>query len=347
VKSRRIVALKEVLLARKIQRVGAVMTKNAQDGSPIGKSKACCYEPVEKLGTGGMGEVWKAKHGMLERPAAIKFIRPDALGIVGEAAAMEVLQQFEREAQATAALNSPHTIDLYDFGVTEDGRFYYVMELLEGLNLQTLVERYGPVSADRAIHFLRQACHSLAEAHASGLIHRDIKPANIYMCRRGLDYDFIKVLDFGLVRRFDHTDRTQTAVIAGTPAFMAPEIALGNRPVDGRADLYALGCVAYWLVTGRPVFDGDSVSAVIMKHIQEKPLSPRTFSEIEIPEQFERVVLNCLEKDPGDRPQSAKELTVRLRKCVDVAGTWTEDQAEYWWTLHRPHESKESGRRPA
>ena len=302
--------------------------------------KACCYEPIAKLGTGGMGEVWRAKHGLLERPAAIKYIRPEALGLADADASRRLLRQFEQEAQVTASLSSPHTIDLYDFGVAEDGRFYYVMELLRGLDLWALVRDFGPVPTDRAIHFLSQVCHSLAEAHAAGLVHRDVKPANIYSCQRGLDYDFIKVLDFGLVRQLDDAGDLAPGTVAGTPAFMAPEIVQADYRLDARSDIYSLGCVAYWLVTGQLVFEGESSAEVIEKHVREDPISPRGLSELEIPEVFESVVMSCLEKEPGRRPPTAVALSKQFEQCKAVAGIWTEDRAEYWWTLHKPADDR-------
>jgi tRNA A-37 threonylcarbamoyl transferase component Bud32 len=230
------------------------------------------YQLLEKIGAGGMGEVWKAKHQMLVRPAAIKFIRPEALG-ADNAASRTALRRFEREAQATSGLASPHSIDLYDFGVTDDGTFYFVMELLEGVDLKKLIEQFGPMPAERAVHILRQACHSLADAHSQGIVHRDIKPGNIFVARSGLEYDFVKVLDFGLVKHLYATE-TDTAhltiegVASGTPGFMAPEIASDHRRVDARADLYALGCVAYWILTGKLVFEGESAMAILVRHVK-------------------------------------------------------------------------------
>ena len=306
------------------------------DESDAGAAKACCYKPVERLGSGGMGEVWRARHGMLDRPAAIKFIRPERLAVGDGVSAKRTREQFEREAQATASLTSPHTIDLFDFGVSEEGQFYYVMELLDGIDLRSLVRRFGPIPADRAIHFLRQTCHSLAEAHAAGLIHRDVKPANIYTCRRGLDHDFVKVLDFGLVVRSDDLEGGGSDLVAGTPAFMAPEIVTGSRRMDGRSDIYSLGCVAYWLVTGQPVFEGASVSEVIRRHVEDPPQPFAEKTEMDVPVEFERVVLDCLQKDAEQRPRTAGDLAARLSDCESVAGTWTSDQAAYWWALHRP-----------
>lgn len=296
------------------------------------------YRLTERLGVGGMGEVWLARHRMLARPAAIKLIRPESLGM-DEASRKSAVRRFEREAQATAALRSYHTIQLYDFGVSEEGTFFYVMELLDGLSLNELVAQHGPVPASRAIHLLRGACHSLGEAHERGLIHRDVKPANIYVCRLGPELDFVKVLDFGLVKSHGDgqpgaTELTAQGAVAGTPAFMAPEMAAGTD-IDGRADLYALGCVGYWLLTGKPVFEGDTPLSTILQHVQAEPSPPSARTEIEVPAPFERVILDCLAKKPEDRPQTARELAGRLAACGGD-GAWTAEQAAYWWKLHRP-----------
>jgi serine/threonine-protein kinase len=297
------------------------------------------YQLVRLLGHGGMGEVWLAKHRMLARPAAIKLIRPDALG-ADPASRTTVLARFEREAQATAALRSYHTIQLYDFGATQEGLFFYVMELLKGLNLDSLVARFGPIPAARAVHLLRQVCHSLEEAHESGLIHRDIKPANIYTCRLGLEYDFVKVLDFGLVKasgkgEAGSAELTAEGIATGTPAFMAPEMALGKGEIDGRVDIYGVGCVGYWLLTGQRVFEGDSPLATVLAHVQEKPVPPSQRTELEIPESLEQLVLSCLEKDPAARPQNAGDLEAQLGEC-DLDGRWTVGRAKEWWSLHMP-----------
>src|SRR5262249_9264842 len=227
----------------------------------------------ELLGRGGMGEVWRANHRLLARSAAIKLIRPESFGSDGR----ELVRRFEREAKATAALRSPHTVDIYDFGTTEDGTFYYVMELLEGFDLETLVTRFGSVPAERAVEGLTQACHSLGHAHQGGPIHRDVKPANIYVCRYGLDWDFVKVLDFGLVKNVQYADKagrplTVAGVIAGTPGYMAPEMGLGNPDVDWRADIYALGCVGYWLGTRQPGFDsGPAPVQIVIDPLHKSP----------------------------------------------------------------------------
>ena len=295
------------------------------------------YRLVEKLGQGGMGEVWRAEHRMLARGAAIKLIRPVALGA---AEGTEMVKRFEREARATAALRSPHTIEVYDYGVSEDGTFHYVMELLEGFSLQTLVERFGPVAPERVVGMLRQACHSLAEAHAAGLVHRDVKPANMFVCQLGLDVDFVKVLDFGLVKRRGPQTRGEEALtvagaVTGTPAFMPPEIALGAEPIDGRADLYALGCVAYWLLTGKRVFESGSGMQMVVDHIRTPATPPSKRGGPPIPAALEEIVMRCLEKDPAARPPSAVALSLAL-KGLDLEGQWTEERAQAWWRAHPP-----------
>ena len=297
------------------------------------------YRLEERLGVGGMGEVWRASHRMLARPAAIKLIRTDSITQARGEEAQTLLRRFEREANATASLTSPHTIALYDYGVTEDGTFYYVMELLHGLDLQRLVERFGPVSAGRCVALLAQACDSLEEAHARGLIHRDIKPANLYTCRMGGRWDVVKVLDFGLVVR-DHQAAGEEArltvpdEVGGTPAFMPPEVAVGGV-VDGRADLYALGCVAYWLLTGTMVFEGRTTLEVIMRHLHEEPVPPSQRSELPVPQELEALVLACLAKDPAARPADAAALRRGLA-AVPLAEAWTDDHAAHWWRQHVP-----------
>jgi serine/threonine-protein kinase len=297
------------------------------------------YCLLERLGTGGMGEVWRAEHCMLAREAAIKLIHPDVLG-ANEAARWSALRRFEREARATAALGSTHTIRVYDFGRTDEGSFFYVMELLDGLSLEDLVKEFGPQPAGRVATIMEQVCHSLGEAHARGLIHRDVKPANIYTCRLGPDHDFVKVLDFGLVKATGEPEPgasqlTAVGVAAGTPAFMAPEMATGKGTVDGRADIYALGCVAYWLLTGLRVFEADTPLQVLLEHVQTPPppLSQRT--EVEVPAALEQLVMQCLAKDPADRPQTAAGLAARLRG-LGLADEWTPGNAEAWWQLHMP-----------
>ena len=310
-------------------------------GSEVSRARELgSYRLVERLGQGGMGEVWRANHRLLARPAAIKLIRPSltADGRIG--ASEEARRRFEREAQAIASLRSPHTVNLFDFGVSADGAFYYVMELLDGLDAETLVRRTGPVPAERAIHLLRQVCHSLSEAESCGLVHRDIKPANIFLCRYGEEHDFVKVLDFGIVKATPATAGTGPAItredtVHGTPAFMAPEQALGSADVDGRADIYATGCVAYWLLTGQQVFTADTPMALLLHHAQTPatPASART--DMPIPSALDNLVLSCLAKDPAARPQTARELSCRLAG-IEGANDWTDDRARDWWASHRP-----------
>jgi len=295
------------------------------------------YRLVKPLGKGGMGEVWLARHRMLARPAAVKLIRPESLG-ADEASRRSAIRRFEREAQATATLDSYHTIDVYDFGLTQGGAFYYVMELLKGLSLEELVKRFGPLSPERAVHLLRQACHSLGEAHERGLVHRDVKPANIFTCRLGPDYDFVKVLDFGLVKATrphgrGATELTVEGVAAGTPAYMAPEMALGKSHVDGRADIYGLGCVGYWLLSGTRVFVADSPLAMALAHVKEEPVPLSRRSELRIPQSLESTIMACLRKDPSDRPQAVAELD-RLLAAHGLSDRWTPARAREWWELH-------------
>jgi len=296
------------------------------------------YRLGELIARGGMGEIYRARHRMLQRPAAIKLIRRDALyehDIPIEA----LLKRFHREAQAAAALHSPHTIALYDFGTTRGGGFYYVMELLQGLDLESLVHRFGPVPADRARRFLMQACHSLAEAHAMGLVHRDIKPANLFVCRLGLEPDFLKVLDFGLVRALPEASlksivETDSTAPRGTPAYMAPETAMAFG-ADARSDLYSLGCVAYWLLTGSLLFQEETSMQMMMAHVNERPIPPSRRTEMEIPPELEAVVMACLEKNPDDRPASANDLARRLEECA-TEPRWTDERAVQWWRAHMP-----------
>ena len=300
------------------------------------------YRLTKRLGAGGMGEVWLARHRLLARPAAVKFLyRENVLGPNGSSSQDEqLLARFEREAQATASLTSPHTIVLFDYGQDSEGRCYYAMEFLEGLDLDTLVDRFGAVPPERAVHFLIQACESLQEAHANGLVHRDIKPGNLYACKLGGQYDFLKVLDFGLVKRTqadsairDSSRLTQQGTITGTPAFMAPEMALG-QDVDHLADIYSLGCVGYWLLAGRLVFEGLPMLQ-ITQHIRTPPARLSRLSEQQIPEELERILESCLEKDPARRPQSAAELGGMLNECP-LPRRWSRRLAEEWWRLHQP-----------
>jgi serine/threonine-protein kinase len=302
-------------------------------GAQVSKERAMgSYQLVEPIGRGGMGEVWKAKHRMLARTAAIKLIRPEVL-----AADDLLVRRFEREARAIAGLRSPHTVALYDFGSTDDGRFYYVMELLQGFDLEALVDRFGPLPPPRVAYLLKQVCKSLSEAHQRGLVHRDIKPRNLFSCHLGTDYDFVKVLDFGLVKSMvpigDTLTQLTAGVVTGTPAYMAPEAATGTGEVDGRADLYAVGCVAHWLLTGHTLFSRDSPMAMLLAHVQEMPDPPSRRSRQPVPASLDRIVMSCLEKDPARRPQTAAELYAHLSEC-DCGEPWTPEGAAEWWRRH-------------
>jgi serine/threonine-protein kinase len=296
------------------------------------------YELYERLNRGGMGEVWRARHRFLKRDAAVKVIRPDVL-LVRQGREAEMLRRrFEQEARAIATLKSPHTVAIHDFGVMEDGGFYYAMELLEGYNLQALVAEHGPQPPGRVVNIIRQACASLEEAHRRGLIHRDVKPANLFLCQLGTSYDFCKLLDFGLVKRLladGESWMTLDGAMAGTPSFLAPEVAAGAREVDGRVDLYGLGCVAYWLLTGTLVFDEPNAAAAMAAHLQKTPEPPSQRVEWPIPEDLERLVMQCLAKRPEDRPESAAELARLAAECRGVT-PWTEEDAERWWRLNAP-----------
>ena len=298
------------------------------------------YRLEALLGRGGMGAVYRASHQMLARPAAVKIIRPEVLGEHTAAKARVILERFRREAEASATLRSPHTISLYDFGMAQDGTFFLVMELLEGLDLERLVERYGPLPPERVVHLLRQVCHSLEEAHRRGMVHRDIKPSNIFTCRMGLEVDFVKVLDFGLVKLqedegADAVKLTAPNATAGTPAFIAPEVAHGGRPVDARVDIYALGCVAYWLLTGQLVLEARNPLQQLLQHINDVPVPPSRRIELPIPAALDEVVLACLAKDPAGRPASAAELATRLEQAIGPA-RWSVERAGAWWERHHP-----------
>jgi serine/threonine-protein kinase len=313
-----------VVISHVVTSLGQQVAKAREMGS---------YQLGELLGRGGMGEVYKATHRMLARPAAIKLIRPEAIGAGDPADAQLAATRFRREAEAAANLRSPHTVELYDFGVTDDQTLYFVMELLEGLDLESLVRQHGPVPAGRVVHILDQACASLEEAHVRGLVHRDVKPATIHLGRLGLVDDFVKVLDFGLVKpiadgRVEQSLTTQAGLIVGTPGYMAPEIALSDK-VDGRADLYALGCVAYYLLTGLQVFEGDTVMQVIAKHLQAEPEPPSRRVTFAVPRDLELLVLACLAKKPEERPRSAADLAARLAALA--VEPWTAIHARDWW----------------
>jgi len=294
------------------------------------------YTLEEKLGEGGMGVVYRASHAMLRRPTAIKLLLPDRAG-------KDALTRFEREVQRTAMLTHPNTVTVFDYGRTTDGVFYYAMELLEGASLEEIVEVDGPQPEERVIHLLEQAASSLAEAHDAGLIHRDIKPGNILVVDRGGISDQVKVVDFGLVKDVgfralgeatSEPALTVANTVVGTPLYMAPETFTAPETVDARADLYALGAVGYWLLTGTHVFGGNSIIEVCGHHMHSMPDPPSTRLGAPVAADLEAVLLACLAKRPQDRPASAHVLRERLRACVG-AGRWTNARAAQWWVVHR------------
>ncbi|UCF40955.1 MAG: serine/threonine protein kinase [Gemmatimonadota bacterium] len=310
------------------------------EGAEIG-----AYRLGALLGRGGMGEVYQATHRLLGTPAAIKLIRPEVLIRADDDDLFLTLRRFRREAETGSRLRSPHAVRLYDFGMTDGGTFYIVMELLAGLDLARLVDRFGPVPAERTLHFLRQACSALDEMHAHGLVHRDLKPENLHVCRRELHHDFLKVTDLGLVKpargaTAEHLALRARGRVLGTPAYMAPEIARGEAG-DERTDIYALGCVAYWLLTASPLFEGQSVEQTMRSHLDEDPIPPSRRTELDIPAALERLILWSLAKAPALRPQSVGEFQRRLAAC-DPPQRWTEERAMRWWDTHSPDGAAEA-----
>ena len=285
------------------------------------------YVLDRKIGEGGMGEVYRAHHGMMRRPSALKLLRPDRAGEVH-------LRRFEREVQLTARLTHPNTITIFDYGRTSDGVFYYAMELLDGANLQRIVAASGAQPPGRVVRILAMACGALTEAHAIGLIHRDIKPANIMLCTQGGEPDVVKLLDFGLVKEVEvdgDVKLTGATTLTGTPQYMAPESILEAESVDARTDIYSLGAVAYYLLAGTDVFDGKSIVQVCGQHLHQEP-PPFSARGITVPADLAALVLACLEKKPERRPQSAAELRRRLEACAVEA--WDGDRARAWWLAH-------------
>ena len=316
-----------VMLARLFYSIGQSLERAQRMGR---------YRLIELLGRGGMGEVWRAEHDTLARRAAIKLIRPDVLDQGDRALS---LARFEREAQATAGLGSPHAIELYDYGVSEDGTFFYVMELLEGRDLAQVLADNGVLAPARAVYLLEQICHSLRDAHEQRVIHRDIKPANIYVCKKGSDYDFVKVLDFGLAKRLtpDEIDLTQTNSVAGTPRYMAPETIRGE-PAGTAADVYAVACVAYRMLTGHDVFEASGVMAVLVQHLQAPPRPILELAPALAPELAE-LIMQCLAKDPSSRPPDAGALLERLR-ATNLAASWSQGDARGCWSASADLEAR-------
>ncbi len=288
------------------------------------------YELVREIGSGGMGKVYEGRHVMLKRPCAIKVIQPD------RSQDLKVLANFEQEARATSRLSHPHTIEIYDFGQTNEGLFFYVMELLPGTNLRDLVEISGPLAPSRAIHFLLQICGALEEAHGLGLIHRDIKPANIFASERGGIQDFAKLLDFGLVRQIDSESKTPTTkgnFTAGTPAYMSPEQILNYRNIDARSDVYSLGAVAYFLLVGHPPFVRENPLDILSAQVRESVTPPISLKP-EIGTELNEIILKCLEKSPENRFATASHLRDALSACK-MAHRWHQADAAKWWIRHQ------------
>ncbi len=303
------------------------LRKQASEAQKLGQ-----YTLGQKIGEGGMGAVYRASHAMMKREVALKLLPPEKGG-------KDNLVRFEREVQLTSKLNSPNTIAIFDYGRTPDGLFYYVMEYIDGFSLEDLVTHFGPLSPARAIHLARQICNALAEAHSIGLIHRDIKPANVALCERAGVYDVVKVLDFGLVKELGtDSSSTTTAALTGTPLYLAPEAIRTPEAIDARSDLYAVGGVLYWLVTGSHVFEATTIVEVCSHHLHTKPERPSVRLGSPIPSDLEEVILRCLAKDPNDRYTDAASLRDALDAC-DEAEDWTEDLAAEWWKIHR-HDAK-------
>ena len=291
------------------------------------------YTLEGKLGEGGIGVVYRASHAMLRRPTAIKMLRPEMAG-------EDTLRRFEREVQLTASLSYPSTVAIFDYGRTPQGVFYYAMEYLDGLNLEQLVRQDGPQSPARVVHILRQVCGALAEAHDVGLIHRDVKPANVILSERGGIPDVAKVVDFGLVKSFEtagspgDVEVTSANVLVGTPLYMSPEAIGGDVALDGRSDLYALGAVGYFLLTGAPVFQAKSLVEVFAHHLHTRPDPPSVRTSDHFPEDLERLILRCLAKRPEERYDNARALQHALDLCAERS-PWAGDLALQWWAAFK------------
>jgi len=312
------------LIAWSASRVIYGLRRQVQQAEQLGQ-----YTLEEKLGEGGMGMVFKARHSMLRRPTAVKLLHPDRIGEVA-------LGRFEREVQLTAQLSHPNTVTVFDYGRTPDNVFYYAMELLDGATLEDVVETDGRQTPARVIHVLDHVAGALSEAHGIGLIHRDIKPANIFLCQQGGEQDVAKVLDFGLVKDLgidEDAGITQAGIVSGTPLYMSPETMRDTANVDHRSDLYSLGCVGYYLLTGEGVFTGESVFDICSKHLNADPVPPSERIGVSLSIDLEAVIMSCLAKDPAARPQSARELRERLAACADAKG-WDAEHARKWWEEH-------------
>jgi serine/threonine protein kinase len=303
------------------------LRREVQRGRRLGQ-----YTLDEKIGEGAMGVVYRASHAMLRRPTAIKLLAPNRAGAVD-------LQRFEREVQLTSTLTHPNTVAIYDYGRTPDGALYYAMEYLDGINLEDLVRQHGPQPPGRVVYILRQVCRALAEAHTLGLIHRDIKPANIILSVRGGEPDVAKVVDFGLVKRLTSlpTDVTVTVegrtLLAGTPLYFAPEAIASPDQVEARSDLYSLGAVGYFLVTGEPLFEAKTIMALCAHHLHTPPMPPSDRTGRAVDPGLEAILMQCLAKTPDERPASAVVLEQALAVCA-AAKDWTSEDARRWWAAH-------------
>jgi len=320
-----IVAILIVQITRRTERQLARLRQEALEAKQLGQ-----YTLGEKLGEGGMGQVYRATHALLRRPAAIKLLRE---GQVTDAA----MRRFEREVQLTSELTHPNTIAIFDYGHTPDGVFYYVMEYLGGLDLGTLVEQYGPQPAGRVVRILRQVCGALDEAHTHGLVHRDIKPPNIILCECGNEPDVAKVLDFGLVKDLGAEAGTMENVVAGTPAYLSPEAIAQPDSVGPPSDLYAVGAVGYFLLTGKEVFERPTLPAILAAHLLDTPPPPHERLGASVNAMLEALVMECLGKDPANRPRSAQALREALG-AIDLERPWSEEDARKWWADHKPND---------
>jgi serine/threonine-protein kinase len=284
------------------------------------------YTLVEKLGEGGMGVVYRASHAMLRRPTAIKLLSDSATAS---------LARFEREVQLLAGLSHPNIVTVHDYGRTGDGSFYYAMELLAGMDLEQVVAVDGPQPPERVIHIVRQAARGLQEAHEVGLVHRDVKPANIFVCEWWGEPDAVKVLDFGLAKDNANPPSSATAhdVVLGTPLFISPDALQDAAVVDARSDIYSLGAVAYYMLTGEPVFSGRTAVEVCVQHMHSAPITPSERLGRPVPADLEAIVLRCLAKEPKDRYATAADLERALGAC-SAASEWSAERAEAWWQRH-------------
>jgi serine/threonine protein kinase len=301
------------------------LRRDVRDAMQLGQ-----YTLEGRIGQGGMGVVFRARHALLRRPTALKLLPPE---IAGERA----IRRFEAEVQQTSRLTHPNTVSIYDYGRTVDGLFYYVMEYLDGVSLQELPELDGPQPPGRVIYILSQAAHALAAAHGEGLVHRDVKPANILLVNHGGVADLVKLVDFGLVRDVStdtELSRTSASTLEGTPLYTPPEAVTSPVEVDGRSDLYSLGAVGYYLLCVEPPFGGRTAVEVLSKHLREQPRPPSARLGRALPNDLEGLIMRCLAKEPKDRPQSARDLWRELRSCGDAAA-WNVFEAEQWWSQKR------------